>query len=49
MGKKQKSSGYVMTSVGVIGTIVSIAGGNLITAFASILLAELGVYSTILK
>ncbi|MBX8632962.1 MAG: hypothetical protein M1422_01580 [Candidatus Thermoplasmatota archaeon] len=49
MDKKQKSSGYVMASVGVIGTIVSIAGGNLMTTFASVLLAELGIYSMILK
>ena len=36
---------YTMMAVGVIGTAVSLVAGNLITAVASILLAEVGAFS----
>ncbi|MBX8632656.1 MAG: hypothetical protein M1117_00830 [Candidatus Thermoplasmatota archaeon] len=48
METKEKTSGYIMVLVGVVGAVVSIAGGNLMTTAASLLLSELGIYSAII-
>jgi hypothetical protein len=45
MSADSKIGSYTMMAVGVIGTIVSLIAGNLITAVGSILLAEVGTFS----
>ncbi len=45
MSVNSRIGSYTMMAVGVIGTVVSLIGGNLITAVGSILLAEVGTFS----